>query len=61
MYALIELVHGDFGPAFETRPEAEAALARMEALKDEPGEFGVFQLDVRGFPIDPPQDERSQA
>ena len=52
MYALIELVHGDYGPTFETRQEAEAAFARL--VSSRPGdaaEFGVFELDDAGYPI----------
>jgi hypothetical protein len=33
----------------------------METLEDEPGEFGVFELDERGFPLDPPREERTRA
>jgi hypothetical protein len=58
MYALIELVHGDYGPTFDTREDADAALARMASLMPGvPPEFGVFELDPDGFPIDAPVDE----
>jgi hypothetical protein len=55
----MEIPHADFGPLFETREEAEAALARIAAaFPDEVEDYGVFELDERGFPIFSPQGER---
>lgn len=62
MYALIELVHGDYGPTFETRQEAEAAFARL--VSSRPGdaaEFGVFELDDEGYPIGAARGEHAPA
>lgn len=53
-YALIELDHADFGPLFDTRQEAEAALSRLATmLPEEADRFGVFELNERGYPVDP--------
>lgn len=62
MYALIEVVHGDYGPIFETRQEADAALARLAASRPgDAAEFGVFELDDEGFPIGTADDQPSLA
>lgn len=54
----MELPHADFGPLFETREEADAALARIAAAyPDEVEDYGVFELDERGWPIVVPADE----
>jgi hypothetical protein len=61
-YVLLELVHADLVNLFETREDANAALSRIVSAHPEAAdEFGVFELDERGFPIDPPQDEDAGA
>jgi hypothetical protein len=58
MYVLLEVVHADLVNLFETREDANAALARIRSAHPElADEFGVFELDERGFPIDPPHGE----
>jgi hypothetical protein len=57
-YMLMEIPHADFGPLFETRKEAEAALARIAAaFPDEVEDYGVFELDETGWPIVRPADD----
>ena len=54
----MEVPHADFGPLFETREEADAALARIAAaFPDEVEDDGVFELDETGWPIVTPADE----
>jgi len=58
MWMLMELPHADFGPIFETREEADAALARIAAaFPDEVEDYGVFELDETGWPLVRPADE----
>jgi hypothetical protein len=57
-YMLMEIPHADFGPMFETREEADAALARIAAaFPDEVDDYGVFELDETGWPIVHPVEE----
>jgi hypothetical protein len=55
---IMEVVHADFGPIFETREEADAALARIAAaFPNEVEDYEVFELDEKGWPIVRPVDE----
>lgn len=62
MYVLLELAHADLVNLFDTREDANAAFSRIVSAHPEfEQEFGVFELDEKGFPIDPRRDGEAAA
>jgi hypothetical protein len=56
MFALLEVNNADFGPLYESREEAQAALEeiRMRIPEEEAEGFDVVELDGDGFPVGEP-------